>query len=139
MTMSEPNRIDIVAEDEQRGKVLLVMTEHRPWEAGPMHDQFRAKLQAYLNYVLGGRFAQDHPGKGPRDVVIQVGCREAPGAATLALFEKARRDLRQHGIEFEYEVLVRSGGPRPPVAPAPATGQAPAAPAPRRPWWRFWG
>jgi hypothetical protein len=45
MTMAEPTVIDIVAEDPRTGKLLLVMTEARPWNGQPMFDEFLTKLR----------------------------------------------------------------------------------------------
>ncbi len=110
MPMSEPNRIDITAKDSERGKLLLVITEHRPWDdPGLMHKQFQAKVKAYTDYIRGPQFAQDHPGLGPQDVIILMGCRVAPAESALALFERARQELQRQGIGFEYQVMGRPG------------------------------
>jgi hypothetical protein len=142
MPMSEPNRIDIASEDPERGKLLLVITEHRPWDdSGLMDQQFRAKIKAYTDYIRGPQITNSHPGFGPHDVIIQLGCRVAPSARALALFEQARQELARHGIGFEYVVMKRPGEQQPPSGggESRAVDQPPAAPPPRRPWWRFWG
>jgi hypothetical protein len=108
MPMSEPNRIDISAEDTERGKLLLVITEHRPWDdSGLMDNQFEAKVQAYTDYIRSPVFAERHPGRGPHDVIIQLGCRVPPSEHALALFERTRQDLQRQGIGFEHQVMAR--------------------------------
>jgi|SRR5262245_3554549 len=105
MTMSEPGRIDIVATDSARGKLLLVMTEHRPWDGGDlMHKQLRAKALAYAGYVMNGGLARDHPRQKPEDVIVKLVCSQAPGPKSVAFFDQVREELRQYGLEFEYEV-----------------------------------
>jgi hypothetical protein len=106
--MAEPDRIDITSEDAERGKLLLVITEHRPWDdSGEMDRQFRAKVQAYTDYLRSPHFAQRHPKWTPQDVVIQMGLRVPPSAHGLALFERTRQELQKQGIGFEHQVMVK--------------------------------
>jgi hypothetical protein len=106
--MAEPNRIDISAEDTERGKLLLVITEHRPWDdSGLMDKQFHAKVQAYTHYLRGPQFADRHPGWTPQDVIIQLGCRVPPSEHALAMFERTRQELQKQGIGFEHQILAR--------------------------------
>ena len=108
MPMSEPNRIDISAVDNERGKLLLVITEHRPWDdSGEMDKQFRAKVQAYTDYLRSPLFAERHPGRGHQDVIIQLGCRVAPSEHALALFERTRHDLQKQRVGFEHQVMAK--------------------------------
>ena len=102
--MSNPNTIDIIAEDPETGKLLLVMTEDRPWKSAVLHQQFLAKANAYANYVLSESFSQDQPGFTPQQVIIKLDCAHAPGESTLAVFNQARQELQRHGIDFQYEV-----------------------------------
>jgi hypothetical protein len=106
--MSEPNRIDISAEDAERGKLLLVITEHRPWDdSGLMDQQFHAKVQAYTDYLRSPLFAERHPRWQPQDVIIQLGCRVPPSEHALALFERTRQELHKLGIGFEHQILTK--------------------------------
>ncbi len=110
MTMSDPDRIDIVATDKERGKLLLVMTEHRPWTgAAEVQKQLRAKALSYAGYVMNGGLARDHPQQKPEDVIIQLVCRQAPGPKDLAFFDQIREELKQYGLAFEYQVWKPSG------------------------------
>ena len=44
--MSDPTTIDIIATDPATGKLLLVMTEDRPWTKPALHQQFLTKANA---------------------------------------------------------------------------------------------
>lgn len=103
--MSNPDTIDIVAQDPKRGKLLLVMTEDRPWkDRAHLHQDFHAKAQAYAHYVLSDQFTQDHPGLKATDVIVQLDRAHKPGPDTLAFFQQISQGLGQYGIGFEYEV-----------------------------------
>src|SRR5262245_4927916 len=103
--MSDPDTIDIVADDPETGKLLLVMTEHRPWrKEAQMHKEFHAKANAHAQYVCSEQFSKDHPGLKPSDVIVKLDCAHEPGSKTMAFFEEISRGLAQYGIGFEYEV-----------------------------------
>ncbi|HMF18478.1 MAG TPA: DUF6572 domain-containing protein [Gemmataceae bacterium] len=102
--MSDPNTIDIVVTDPETGKLLLVMTEDRPWKGAALQQQFLAKVNAYANYVLAPEFAQEQPGYTPNKVIIKLDCAHQPGKDALLVFDQARVELQKHGIDFEYEV-----------------------------------
>jgi hypothetical protein len=102
--MENPDRIEIIARDPARGKLLLVMTEHRPWDGEPMRQQFLAKANAYAGYVLSEQFTRDRPGLNPEDVVIKLDCAEPPDPETVAFYQEVAEGLRRYCIGFEYEV-----------------------------------
>jgi len=107
--MSDPSTIDIVAHDPETGKLLLVMTEHRPWNQ-TMNAEFRAKLNTYVHYLRSEQFAKDHPGLKPSDVIVKLDCAHVPGSNTLAFFEQVRGELAQQGIELRHEVIRLPSG-----------------------------
>lgn len=121
MSMAEPGMIDIVANDRQTGKLLLVMTKHRPWNGKSMFDEFRAKLESYVGYALSDQFRSDHPDRKPGDVIIKLDCACPPDAAMRECFGEVPSKLKKFGIGFVYEVFDDADNQ--PVA---------------RPWWKFW-
>ncbi|MGE3805135.1 MAG: DUF6572 domain-containing protein [Gemmataceae bacterium] len=106
MPLTEPNIIDIVATDPQSGKLLLVMTEDRPWNGKPMFDQFMAKLGTYVSYALSEQFAQNHAGRKASDVVIKLDCAYEPDEPMRDCFRQAAARLQELGIGFAHEVCA---------------------------------
>jgi hypothetical protein len=105
MGMSNPNTIDLIARDKETGKLLLVMTEHRPWDDEEvMHRDFHAKANAYAQFVLGDQFRSRYPQLTPGDVIVKLDCQHTPGENTQAFFERIRQGLHRYGLDFRYEV-----------------------------------
>lgn len=102
--MADPDAIDLIVTDRKRGKLLLLITEHRPWDGEPMRQQFHAKANAYAHYVLSEKFTKDQPKHTARDVVVKLDCAYAPDDDTRAFFAKISDGLAQYGIGFECEV-----------------------------------
>jgi hypothetical protein len=104
MGMANADTIDIVAMDRTRGKLLLVMTEHRRWNGERMRTQLHYKTNTYARHALGAQFTHDHPGLTAKDVIIKLDCAHRPGQKTLTFIEWLRKGLARYGIGFEYEV-----------------------------------
>src|SRR5262245_34817340 len=104
MAMEFPDTIDIIATDPKRVKLLLVMTQHRPWAEEPMRKPFHAKANAYANYALSEQFTADQPDFAPTDVIVKLDCAYPPDQETLAFFRRIEQGLARYGIGFEYEV-----------------------------------
>ena len=60
--MTEHNKIDLISIDEKTDRVILSMIETRPWgNRGEHIRDLHEKLNAYLNYVIGGQIWSDYP------------------------------------------------------------------------------
>ena len=125
MTMVDPGVIDMVAEDPESGKLLLVMVEERPWNGEPMLEEFVAKLSTYVGYALSEQFAADHPHRQPGDVLIKLDCAYEPNDLMRDCFREVPARIEKYGISFACEVFDDTDDDEPESAPA-------------RPWWRFW-
>lgn len=112
MTMSDSTAIDMIVMDEENDKLILIMTEHRSWDnhLAQMHQEFVAKANNYVRYVLSDDFASKYPNLTPKDVVIKLDCAHTPGETTVAYFEQVQQELKKHRIGFEYEVFQHASG-----------------------------
>lgn len=82
-----PRVVDLIAQDDASGEVVLVMLEERPWGAHP--DQLRqleAKFNSYLEYVLGGFLAEQYPEYADKPVRFQLDCVADPRPADRPFF-----------------------------------------------------
>ncbi|MFL6543090.1 MAG: DUF6572 domain-containing protein, partial [Chthoniobacterales bacterium] len=60
--VANPNVIDAFGFDQQKGEVLLVMREARPWNGGDeqLHE-LQEKFNAYASFILDGEMLDSHP------------------------------------------------------------------------------
>jgi len=78
MSLRETGRIDIVARGP-KGEVALVACDTERWDnKTERYDLLVSKIRHYLGYIYSARFAEEHPGKTPRDVQIVVTCTTPP-------------------------------------------------------------
>ena len=63
MTVEHAGRVDIVARGKE-GEILLVMVEYREWsEMAIMKEQFKTKLQGYLDFAYSPDFYESYSNK----------------------------------------------------------------------------
>jgi len=125
MAMAEHGTIDIVVRDPKTGKLLLVMTEDRPWDDSAMLDEFLTKLGTYISYAVSDQFRIDHPDFKSTDVVIKLDCAHSPNDPMKECFADVPSKLRDFGIGFEYEVFEDEPDDNDEVSSA-------------KTWWKFW-
>jgi hypothetical protein len=101
--MSDLNIIDYVAMDKLSDKLVLIIKEDRPWDdAQTMHNQLKAKIDTYYQYIMDPSFTREYPGKRPSDVVITLFCLQPPGPQNLQFFQYVRQVLAQDKIDFNF-------------------------------------
>ncbi len=85
--VQNPRVVDLIAEDDSSGEVVLVMLEARPWGTHPEQlRQLEAKFNAYLEYVLGGHMGKHYPDYAEKPVRFQLDCLENPRSEDGAFF-----------------------------------------------------
>ena len=73
-----PHVVDLISFDDASGEVVLSMLEERPWSGGDAQlREVEAKFNAYLEYVLGGRW---------NSLFIRCGIDDAAGEEGAAVF-----------------------------------------------------
>jgi hypothetical protein len=109
--MARASVIDLFAFDRNRGEVLLVMKESRPWNGGDeqLHE-LQEKFNAYASFILDGEMADAHPELAGKRTRIELRCNEMPGERALALIGAIHDQLALQ--EIKVEVVVREGGCR---------------------------
>ncbi len=103
--MSDPSIIDYLARDETRNKLVLIISEDRPWQdTRTMHRQLKAKIDSYYGYIMDPAFAKEYPGTRPSDVVITLFCKNQPTPESLQFFQYVQQTLAQDQIVFNHVV-----------------------------------
>ena len=113
MTISEPNKIDIVATRPDSRVVRLVVSDHLEWDDVQAHCRLlQNKLNTYLEFVEGGELARlTHP-PVPADpaVLIEVALLHAPPPEAQAFLAEAGAMLHRHGYGFEWRSERQAAG-----------------------------
>ncbi|MFL6527040.1 MAG: DUF6572 domain-containing protein [Chthoniobacterales bacterium] len=107
--VANPRVIDAFGFDQQKGEVLLVMREARPWNGGDeqLHE-LQEKFNAYASFILDGEMLDSHPEFARKSVKIELRTDSMPDERALALIEVIHDQLALQ--EISVEVVVREKG-----------------------------
>lgn len=112
--------VDLVTEDRERGEVVLVVAEPRPWDGGRGQlAEHEEKLNAYFEYVLGGHLAEQYPRYTDMPVRIELRCAEEPGDEQRPFLAAVARFCAENGLRFALRI-----DPDPLGGAAPWEGEA---------------
>jgi Family of unknown function (DUF6572) len=106
---TEKNRtgvIDVIAEDNKTGEVVLVMNEPEPWDG--TDEQLLAlqeRFNAYVSFLLDGEMAEAHPELAGKPTRIELRCAHMPDTRALELLGHIHDQLAFQ--EIRLEVVVR--------------------------------
>jgi hypothetical protein len=99
--------IDVIAEDNRTGEVVLVMNESNEWNGSD--EQLLAlqeRFNAYVSFMLDGEMAEAHPELAGKKARIELRCAHMPDARTLELLGLIHDHLAFQ--ELKLEVIVRN-------------------------------
>jgi hypothetical protein len=104
-----PKVVDLIRFDPERGEVVLLMLEQRPWGSTPEQlRQLEAKFNGYLSYALDGFLAAQFPQYSGRPVCIRLDCVMPPGDEERAMLSSMQGFATS--VEIRFEVNVIQGG-----------------------------
>jgi len=102
--------IDVVAEDEATGEIVLVMKEPRPWDGTELQlFQLQEKINTYLSFALDGEMWEEFPQFVERPLRLQLDCVEPPDGTALQLLSAVREQIGYRGINLIVRVAPISG------------------------------
>lgn len=107
MSVTDVDRIDIVATRPGNDAVVLVVTDHLPWDDLDEHLRtLQAKLNTYIAFIESGQLlrVEERPIPANPEVRIRVAMRHAPPLAAHEFFEKAEVVLAGIGVGFDQSV-----------------------------------
>jgi hypothetical protein len=111
--VQNPRVVDLIAEDDSGGEVVLVMLEERPWGAHPEQlRQLEAKFNSYLEYVLGGHLAEQYPQYAGRPVRFQLDCAANPRPEDRPFFTAMSNFAAAESIRLVVAVRPPEAGSR---------------------------
>lgn len=107
MSVTDVDRIDIVATRPGSNAVVLVVADHLPWDDLDEHLRvLQAKLNTYIAFIESGQLLQveEPPIPANPDVRIRVVMRHAPPPAAHEFFKRAGAVLEGIGVGFDQSV-----------------------------------
>jgi hypothetical protein len=103
--VQNPAMMDLITTDPESGNVVLVMVEHRAWDASAQQlRQIEEKINRYLGYVLDGFLAEQYPQYEGRKVTIRLDCAEHPAGEAIRFLAAAKHAIEAQGLAFAIEV-----------------------------------
>lgn len=105
MTVEITGVIDIITVDSSTDDVVLVISDHLPFEGNDEHlFVLQEKINTYLSFVESGEMLESFPTAKGRPIVITVICKFAPSHLAKKFFEKVEAIVREAGFSFSYQV-----------------------------------
>ncbi len=101
-----PKVVDLIEHDRERGRVVLLMLELRPWGSTPEQlRQLEAKFNGYLSYALDGFLVAQYPQYKDLPVCIRLDCAMAPGAVERPFLAAMQGFATSVEVLFEVNVI----------------------------------
>jgi hypothetical protein len=103
-----PKVVDLIHLDLERGEVVLLMLEQRPWGSAPEQlRQLEAKFNGYLSFALDGFLAAQFPQYVSKPVCIRLDCVTQPSDEERSMLASMKSFAATHEIGFEVNVIQR--------------------------------
>jgi Family of unknown function (DUF6572) len=105
MTIDQVDVIDHYAVDKVSGDVLLVISDHLPWDEdeGEHLLLLQEKLNAYLQFIEGGQIYESIPGAQGHEIAIVI-LAQFPLTQTAEQFiQQASAAIAGAGFRLEYK------------------------------------
>lgn len=100
-----PKNIDLVTKTAD-GRCSLKMIEDRPWaDLDGQLRELQAKINTYVEYVVGGQLARDFPSVAGSPVEIVLQCASPPPTELDDAATRAAQALEPYAIDFRWELL----------------------------------
>jgi len=107
MSITEANKIDIIATHASSSIVKLVITDHLSWDDFDSHARMlENKINTYLTFIESGQLTSVQTPRIPRnpELHIVLAVPEFPPEETNSLFDQIRESLKSLRIAFDIEV-----------------------------------
>lgn len=102
--------IDLIANDENTGEVVLIMLEQRRWDGSEEQMfQLQEKINAYLSFALDGEMAESYPHLAGKPLRLQLDCVEMPEPEVVGFLKMVRDQIAFQGINLEVRVMGTGG------------------------------
>jgi hypothetical protein len=106
MSIDQLDKIDFLAIERDKERVVLIISDHLDWEQdeGEHLLLLQEKINAYLSFIEGGQMLEEKPDAKGFPVVIQVYAKYPPSEQATALYRLAGKVIADAGYSLELEV-----------------------------------
>jgi len=99
--------VDVIAEDEKTGEVVLVMNEPNEWDGSEEELlALQERFNAYVSFLLDGELSEAHPELAGKPARIELRCGHIPDASAIELLGLIHDQLTFQ--EIKLEVVVKN-------------------------------
>jgi len=107
MTVDQIGVVDFVSVDKTSGEVLLTISDHFVWDEneGEHLLLLQDKLNAYLEYILGGQLYTDFPHMRDKPIVINLVGAYPLSEQAQKFFELAKGRVEEYGFQLRFKLL----------------------------------
>jgi hypothetical protein len=109
----EEQVINAIYQSPDGQEYVLVLVESRSWSEPGVLAQLADRINACVDFVLGGDLVAQFPDTANHSIRIHVDHLEPADANAEALFARAREALAKSGLQFSAERLEVADQPRP--------------------------
>lgn len=104
MSITEPDRIDVIGVDKHSGRITLAIADDLEWDdADPAHaEALQSKVRAYVRYISGKQLLEAYPDAKERGIRIELVLEHDPDFGGIQLLREIGESLDKVGIEFTY-------------------------------------
>jgi hypothetical protein len=119
MTVEDTDKIDRIALERASGKVLLVISDHLPWDIdeGQHLVLLQAKVNRHLDAIESGELYRRFPLTRGRSFVIVIYSLFELSQDGRNLVGNLKNGLAEMGIELRWILFEADAAPSKPVAP----------------------
>lgn len=109
MTIEQENVIDIIAVNEEKKYISLIISDHLEWdEENEKLLLLQNKINSYLAYIETGQIYEQYPDSKGLDFHIVLTCMYEPSSEGLKFLRLVTPIVEEAGFYFEWSVANAS-------------------------------
>ena len=102
MTIEQEKAIDLINTNEEKGYVILTISDHLEWdEVGEKLLVLKNKINPYLAFIESDKILENHPEAKYKTIVIRLVSLEAPKEEGNKFIKIATLIIEEAGFKFE--------------------------------------
>jgi len=101
MSIEQRKVVDFISTRGQGGRIILTISDHRPWTSGTNHVQaLQDKINDYLAFIESGEVYDSYPRAHGQEIEIQIVCKYPPEGEGVRFLKLAGDSVRGAGFHF---------------------------------------
>jgi hypothetical protein len=105
MSVDRPDVIDGIGVEAAGEKVVMLISDHLPWDDSAHYQILAAKIEGYVSVVVSGQLARSHPPSAGKSPIIRLVHQYAPDETAIVFLRSVGSQLQFVGIDFEHTSL----------------------------------